>query len=133
MTWQAIGVRLVKSLGYMVLVTVPMILAGVLISASILPGMMALPSYGVALAVVGVALVSTLVALPTFFEIPIALVLLKLGAPGAAAAVLIAGPIVNLPSLFVLGRESRARVPATVAAGVFAIAVLGGLAAQCFT
>jgi len=131
MTWQAVGVRLVKSLGYMVLVTVPLVFAGVLISAWLLPSVLSLPSYGAALAVVGVALLSTAVALPTFFEIPIALLLLQLGAPpGAAAALLIAGPIVNLPSLFVLARESRVRVAASLATGVLLIAVLGGLAAS---
>jgi len=131
MNWQAVGVRLAKSLGYMVLVTVPLVFAGVLISAWLLPSVTSMPSYGAALAVVGVALVSTAVALPTFFEIPIALLLLQLGAPpGAAAALLIAGPIVNLPSLFVLARESKVRVAASVAAGVLVVAVLGGLAAS---
>lgn len=131
MTFKAVSVRLVKSLGYMVAVTVPLVFAGVLLSAWLLPSVLSLPSYGAALAVVGVALVSTAIALPTFFEIPIALLLIQVGAPaGAAAALLIAGPIVNLPSLFVLARESRVRVSASLAAGVFVVAALGGLAAS---
>ncbi|MBV9945417.1 MAG: hypothetical protein JOZ69_01045, partial [Myxococcales bacterium] len=71
-----------------------------------------------------------LVALPTFFEIPIALVMLQMGAsPGAALAVLVAGPVVNLPSLFVLGRETSPRVALALAAGVWAIATASGLLA----
>jgi uncharacterized protein len=131
MTLPAVGGRLVKSFGYMLVVTVPLVLAGVLLSAWLLPSMTALPTYGTAVAVVGVALVATLVALPTFFEIPLALLLLKLGAPpGAAAAMLVAGPIVNLPSMFVLARESHPRVAATVATGVFVVASIAGLAAS---
>jgi hypothetical protein len=53
--------------------------------------------------IVVIALVALFVlplALPSFFEIPLALSILAAGAPlGAAAAVLFAGPIVNLPSL----------------------------------
>ncbi|HVE82037.1 MAG TPA: permease [Myxococcales bacterium] len=131
MDWKAIGVRFARSLGYMAVVTVPLILAGVLLSAWLLPRVLELPAGAGALTVVLVALAATMVALPTFFEIPIAFLLLQLGAPpGAAVALLVAGPIVNLPSLFVLARETSARVAASVGAGVFAIAVLAGLAAS---
>src|SRR6267143_7299248 len=51
------------------------------------------------LAIAVVAAVAVPLALPTFFEIPLALILLSSGAPvGAAVALLIAGPSVNLPS-----------------------------------
>jgi len=75
-----------------------------------------------------VAAIAVLVALPTFFEIPLAMVLLNLGAPGAAAAMLFAGPIVNLPSLFVLARETHARLAVSLAAGIWLLAVGVGLA-----
>lgn len=131
MTWRAILVRFAKSLAYMALVTVPLILAGVLLSSWLLPRMVELPAYGTAIAVVVVALGATLIALPTFFEIPLAFLLLQVGAPpGAAVALLVAGPIVNLPSLFVLARESSPRVAASVGLGVFGIAALSGLAAS---
>jgi uncharacterized membrane protein YraQ (UPF0718 family) len=127
----AIAVRFIKSLGYMLAVTVPLIVAGVLLSAWLLPHMVELTGAGAAIAVIAVALVATLIALPTFFEIPLAFLLLQLGAPpGAAVAMLVAGPIVNLPSLFVLARESSARVAAALGAGVFVVATLAGLAAS---
>jgi uncharacterized protein len=85
---------------------------------------------GALFAIALVALGSVLVALPTFFEIPLALVLLQMGAaPGAALAVLIAGPVVNLPSLFVLGRETRPRIALALAGGVWLVATLFGLLA----
>src|SRR5205823_1288959 len=106
------------------------IVAGVLLSSLLLPYATRLSAIGGALAVVVVALASTLVALPTFFEIPIALLLLQIGAPpGAAVALLVAGPIVNLPSLLVLARETSARVAVQVGVGVWTVASLLGLVA----
>lgn len=122
-------VRFAKSLAYMLLVTVPIIVAGVVLSSLLLPHATRLSAHGGVVAVVAVALVGTLVALPTFFEIPLAFLLLQLGAPpGAAVALMIAGPIVNLPSLFVLAREANARVAVAVGVSVFAVASLAGLA-----
>lgn len=121
--------RFVRSVGYLSMVTVPLIAAGVLLSGLLLPHLGRLAGAGVVVAVALVALVGVLVALPTFFEIPLALVLLQLGAPiGAAAALLIAGPIVNLPSLFVLARETRPRVAVALGAGVWLASTLAGLA-----
>jgi len=40
---------------------------------------------------------------------------------------LVAGPIVNLPSLMILGRQTRPKVAAGLAAGVWLIAVVAGL------
>jgi uncharacterized membrane protein YraQ (UPF0718 family) len=71
-----------------------------------------------------------LVALPTFFEIPFALLFLSFGAPGAAAAMLIAGPMVNLPSLLILARETRPKVAIALALGVWLLAVVAGLSAS---
>ena len=120
--------RFVRSLLYLLAVTLPLVLVGVLGSALVLPHVAPLSGVGAVAAIGLVALGSVLVALPTFFEIPIALVMLQMGAaPGAALAVLIAGPVVNLPSLFVLGRETRPRVALAVAAGVWLVATGAGL------
>jgi uncharacterized membrane protein YraQ (UPF0718 family) len=121
--------RFARSLAYMTFVTVPLIAAGVLVSAWLLPHAVHMPAYGAVLTILVVALAATLVALPTFFEVPLAFLLLQLGAPpGAAVAMLIAGPIVNLPSLFVLTRETSARVAISVAASVWLAASVAGLA-----
>src|SRR5258707_7004380 len=80
------------------------------------------------LAVLVVAAVSVPLALPTFFEIPLALILLASGAPlGAAVALLIAGPSVNLPSLFTIMRSTNWKVSAVVAASIWTLAVASGI------
>jgi len=80
-----------------------------------------------------VAAIATLVALPTFGEIPLGLALLLAGAPkGAVVAVLVAGPIINLPSLLVLRRTVSARVAALTGGAVFLVSGLGGLIAGGF-
>ena len=75
------------------------------------------------------AAIAVPIALPTFFEIPLAVTLLAAGAPpGAAAALLFAGPAVNLASLLTVGREAGWKAVWIVAAMVWLIAVAGGLA-----
>jgi uncharacterized membrane protein YraQ (UPF0718 family) len=75
-----------------------------------------------------VALIAIPVALPTFFEIPLALIMLAAGAPaGAAVALMIAGPAVNLPSLFTIARSTNWRVAAWLALSIFVLAVAGGV------
>jgi uncharacterized protein len=129
MTPALFAARFFKSIAYLVAVTVPLIAAGVLVSGLVLPHLVGLASAGVVTTVAVVALLGVLVALPTFFEIPLAMVLLQLGAPaGAAAALIVAGPIVNLPSLLVLGRETRPRVALALGAGVWLAATLAGVA-----
>jgi uncharacterized membrane protein YraQ (UPF0718 family) len=67
-------------------------------------------------------------ALPTFFEIPLALTLVSIGAPaGAAAAVLFAGPAINLPSLFAIGRATSWRLATLTALTIGLLACIGGL------
>lgn len=132
-TWREFATRFARSLGYMLLMTVPVLVAGVAASSLLLPHAMRLSALGGAAAVVAVALVGTLIALPTFFELPLAAMLLQLGAPpGAAVALLIAGPIVNLPSLLVLGRETNARVALAVGGAVWAVATAAGFATNAF-
>lgn len=121
------GLRFLRSLAYMTLITVPLIFVGVLCSSLILPHALDLTRFGAVLAVAVAALAGTVVALPTFFEIPLAMLLLPVS-PGAAAAFMIAGPIVNLPSLFVLGKETSVRIAVAVGAGVWLVATLCGLA-----
>jgi uncharacterized membrane protein YraQ (UPF0718 family) len=80
------------------------------------------------LAIVVVAAVAVPLASPTFFEIPLALILLSSGAPiGAAVALLIAGPSVNLPSLLTIMRSTNWKVSAVVAASIWTLAVASGI------
>jgi hypothetical protein len=111
--------------------TLPLIVVGVLLSALVVeavpPEHFADTSLVVPLICV-VALVSVPVALPTFAEIPLALGLLAAGAPaGAATALLIAGPAINLPSLLTVSQIASPWFAVALAAGAFATAVLGGL------
>jgi len=80
-------------------------------------------------AVAATAAVAVPIALPTFFEIPLALTLLAAGAPaGAAAALLFAGPAVNLASLLTVGHEAGWKVVWVVGAMIWLVALVGGLA-----
>jgi uncharacterized membrane protein YraQ (UPF0718 family) len=111
--------------------TLPIIVVGVLLSSlliSVVPmAKLAEPSLRIA-AILVVALVSVPLALPTFAEIPLALGLLAAGAPaGAAMALMIAGPAINLPSLLTISRLTTPRYAAALAAGTFVVAVAGGL------
>jgi uncharacterized membrane protein YraQ (UPF0718 family) len=115
----------------MTAMTVPLLAVGVGISAMLLPYVPELGRGGAVVAVAAVALVGVLVALPTFVEIPLAIALLEVGAPlGAVIAFVVAGPIVNLPSLFVLARETRPRVAVALAVGVWIAATAAGLSAS---
>jgi hypothetical protein len=112
----------------MTIVTIPLVFLGVLASSWVLPHAISVSPLGTVVTVAVIAFVATLVALPTFFEIPIALLLLAMGAPvGAAAAFLLAGPIVNLPSLLVLARQVGPRVAASLALGVWLVATAVGI------
>src|SRR5437016_6840284 len=84
-------------------------------------------------AIAVVAAVAVPLALPTFFEIPLALILLSSGAPiGAAVALLIAGPAVNLPSLLTIMRSTNWKVAAMVAASIWTLAVVSGIIVSFF-
>ncbi len=111
--------------------TLPLIAVGVLISMAValwLPVGALASTGGQTVAIVVVALIAVPLAMPTFFEIPLALILLSAGAPpGAAVAMMIAGPAVNLPSLFTISRSTNLKVAASVALTIFVLAVAGGL------
>jgi uncharacterized membrane protein YraQ (UPF0718 family) len=109
----------------------PMIIIGVLLSmfiAQFVPAGAYNSTAAKVLAIIVVASVAVPLALPTFFEIPLALILLGAGAPaGAAVALLIAGPAINLPSLLTIARSTNWKVAVTVAAFVMMLAIGGGL------
>jgi hypothetical protein len=111
--------------------TLPTIIAGVLLSALLVSAVpiarVTEPSFRIG-TILLVALVSVPLALPTFAEIPLALGLLSAGAPaGAAIALLIAGPAINLPSLLTISRMTTPRYAVALAGGTFLVAVAGGL------
>jgi uncharacterized membrane protein YraQ (UPF0718 family) len=116
--------------------TVPLIIVGVLISMLValsLPSGILTSGWGKIASIVVVALIAVPLALPTFFEIPLALILISAGAPVAAAVpLLIAGPAVNLPSLLTIARTSSWKVAATVAGTILLLAIAGGLFASFF-
>jgi hypothetical protein len=120
-----------KSLGHVALRTVPLIVVGVVLSSLLsiaAPPAALAKGFGALTALLVAATLALPLALPTFFELPIALAMLAAGLPaGAAAAVLIAGPATNLPSLLTVGRASSWRLAAAVACAVWLAAVAAGL------
>jgi uncharacterized membrane protein YraQ (UPF0718 family) len=130
--WRELLATYLRSFGHIAIRTVPLLLLGTL-GAMLIPSSVLTQTFasigGGAVAIALVALFAVPLALPSFFEIPLAFSILAAGAPlGAAAVVLFAGPIVNLPSLLVVGRHAGWKVPALLASSVWAIAFLGGLA-----
>jgi len=129
-------IRFLRSCAYVAIRTVPLIVVGVLISMAIalwLPVGALASSQGQLIATVVVALVAVPLAMPTFFEIPLALLLLSVGAPsGAAVALMIAGPAINLPSLFTIARSTNWKVAGGVALSIFLLAVLAGFVVGSF-
>jgi uncharacterized membrane protein YraQ (UPF0718 family) len=120
-----------REAGRLARTTLPLIVGGVLLSSVLLDLLPAdrLREVPFRIAtVLLVALVSVPLALPTFAEIPLALGLLAAGAPpGAAVALMIAGPAINLPSLLTVARTTTPLHSAALAAGAFLAAVAGGL------
>jgi hypothetical protein len=129
-TWRGLVRAFGASLRSVAARSLPAILLGVVASAA-LAGIVPLDHLAGAgpVVIALVALVAVPLALPTFGEIPLALALLAAGAPlGAAVALLIAGPAINLPSLLTLARVTSWRVAAALAATVFVAALVSGLA-----
>ena len=118
--------------------TLPLIIIGVAISmliTQLLPvsGLGSTSTPANVAVIMLVALISVLLAMPTFFEMPLALMLLAAGLPtGAAVALLIAGPATNLPSLLTVGRAAGWKAPLFVAATVWLIACAAGLLVNFF-
>lgn len=129
-TWAGLGKAISRALRSTVRTTLPSVLVGAVGSALLLQfvpmSSLASTSGLVHLTIVGIAAVATLIALPTFGEIPIALALYLAHAPTAAVlAVLVAGPIINLPSLLVVRRSVSNRAAAAIGFAVFAFSVVG--------
>ena len=128
---QSLLLRFIRSCAYVAVRTLPLIAVGVLVSMAIalwLPVGALASSQGKLLATIIVAAIALPLAMPTFFEIPLALLLLAAGAPaGAAVALMIAGPAINLPSLFTIARSTNAKVAGAVAFSIFLLAVLAGV------
>lgn len=128
---QSLLIRFLRSCAYVAVRTLPLIVVGVLISMAIalwLPVGALTSSRGQLIATIIVALIALPLAMPTFFEIPLALLLLSAGAPaGAAMALMIAGPAINLPSLFTIARSTNWKVAAAVALSIGLLAILAGV------
>ena len=130
--WRDLFKSYFNSLAYISLRTVPLVLIGIWVSSLWMPWLMSNTAgvqTGMRLVTIAiVALIALLITLPTLFEIPLALTLLAAGAPaGAAAAVLLAGPAINLPSLLVIGKHSSWRIAVALALVVWVVATAGGL------
>lgn len=112
--------------------TVPVIVLGILAAMLFAEHLMGQPEVSSTTRVWSIAVTAAIaipIALPTFFEIPLAVTLLAAGAPpGAAAALLFAGPAVNLASLLTVGHLAGWRAVWLVGAMVWVVAVIGGLA-----
>lgn len=112
--------------------TLPAILVGIVLSVALAQGipLAKVGGAGLVATTLLVAGLATLLALPTFGEIPLAIALSAAGAPDAAViALLVAGPAINLPSILSLGRAASTRVALASALAVFAVASAGGLVA----
>jgi len=111
--------------------TVPIILVGVVVAVLVADRVSLESSDLPSLRIWAIAMTAGIalpLALPTFFEIPLAATLLAGGAPaGVAAAFLFVGPAVNLPSLLTVGRATGWKAALTLAAMVWSVAFLGGL------
>ena len=117
-----------RSLRDVVLRTLPAIGLGVLASALLLQlvPIQSLGAGGDGVALPLAVLVALLVALPTFGEVPIALALLAAGASHSVAlGVLVAGPIVNLPSLLTLRKTVSTRAAVATGLSVYMVTVAG--------
>ena len=134
--WQARArptdfLHFVGACGRVTLRLLPVIIIGVLLSmiiAQLIPVRTFDSTAAKFLAIVVVAAAAVPLALPTFFEIPLALILIASGAPiGAAVALLIAGPSVNLPSLLTIVRSTNWKVAAVVAVSIWTLAVAAGI------
>ena len=133
---QPLLIRFLRSCGQVAIRTLPLIAIGVLISMAIalwLPVGALASSRGQLVAIIVVAMIAVPLAMPTFFEIPLALLLISAGAPvGAVAATMIAGPAINLPSLFTIARSTNWKVAGAMALSIFLLAVSGGVLVSLF-
>jgi uncharacterized membrane protein YraQ (UPF0718 family) len=128
----SLAVAFGQSLKEVTLRSLPAILLGILLSAWLIT---AAPIAGLTDVLSGIpllllaTLLAVVIAIPTFAEIPIGLALLHAGAPqGIVLAVMVAGPAINLPSLFGIATLSNWRVALATGTTVFGFSVVAGLA-----
>jgi len=130
--WRSSEPTFVASLREVATRSVPAIVVGALLSAVLALGLPldeAASSTGGWALVLLVTALAVPMALPTFAEIPLALLLVQAQAPdGAVLAMLVAGPIVNLPSLFTVARAVSARAALTIGAAVFLVVAATSMA-----
>ena len=80
-----------------------------------------------------VSLLGTLMIVPTLGEIPLVLSLMQLGlSPSSAVVLLYSLPVVNLPSLVIVGRYLGWKVALAIGLMVTGVSFAGGLAWQLF-
>jgi uncharacterized protein len=107
--------------------TVPLVVLGVIAAMAWLH----IVPIGVTRSIPLVAAAALPLALPTFAEIPLALLLVSAGAPvGAAMAMFIAGPTVNLPSLLSVAKVAGWRACVALAISVWSVAAAAGFLVQ---
>lgn len=119
-------IRFVRSCVYVAGRTIPMLVVGVVAGMAISEYVPAatFTSSSARVVIAATALIAIPIALPTFFEVPLALGLLTAGAPaGAAAALLFAGPAVNLPSLLTVARSAGWKLAGGLVVMVWIVAV----------
>ena len=131
-TWLSLLASYGNSLAYVAVRTVPLVLVGIWASMWVMRRLpLSLSSIATSgahiTAIAIIATIALLLTLPSLFEIPLALSILAAGGPvGGAAAVLFAGPAINIPSLLVIGRHSSWKLAVALAMLVWAIAAIGG-------
>jgi uncharacterized membrane protein YraQ (UPF0718 family) len=129
--WRQAASTFSRSLLHMAVRTMPALVLGVVWSTLVtqyVPKQLCASGNFSLVAVIATASVAVFLAMPTFFEIPLALGLLAAGAPqGAAAALLFGGPAINLPSLFALAKSTNWKVATVLAAFIWLVATAGGL------
>lgn len=122
--------RYLRSLGRFTLILVPEHFALVFLIGLLAPwltGVYGLEAQLGAGAVLVVAVVATLLVIPTGGEIPIILTLLPLGVgAGVTGALLIALPALSIPSMVMVGKAMGWRTTAAMGAAVAVAAILAG-------
>lgn len=124
--------RWAKSIGSMILYTVPAYILAVLLLGAVRIWLFPTVSPAAAdslLAVIGFAIAGMLFVIPTAAEIPIIQALIAAGlGMGPAAALLITLPAVSLPSLLMVSKSFPKKVLVFVAASVVVLGILSGIA-----
>ncbi len=136
--WNDLVFEWLKNIWQMTRLTLPLLILGYLLVGVLqlfVPLKTVAPVLGDGLVpLILVALISTLVMVPTFSEIALVSTLVPLGMGMAPAiALLITAPAVSLPSLIVIGRATHSwRIPLVVGSLVFLMGTIGGLVCSAF-